>query len=111
MANYLPWIILLVVAAYQEVRLILARAEFDMERKRWEGERDRLLDRIQAQSPDVLPRVHAKAMADEALAERREARGSERRGGDTDIAGAPMPPSESSIAGARMTFEDVVSNL
>ena len=105
----LPWIILLIVAAYMECRLILAQSAFDMERKRWEGERDRLLDRIQAQSPDVLPRVHAKAAADERLVREREARLRGPR--DTHVAGGPMPPSETSIAGARMTFEDVVSNL
>ena len=104
----LPWIILLIVVAYQEVRLILARAEFDMERKRWEGERDRLLDRIQAQSPDVLPRVHAKAAADERLVREREARF--RGPGESHVAGGPLPPSESSIAGARMSFEDLVSD-
>jgi len=105
---YLPWIILIIVAAYLRIDYFLAQSQFDMERKRWEGERDRLLDRIQAQTPDVLPRVHAKAAADERLAQQREER---RRGpGDTHVAGGPLPPSESSIAGARMIFEGLVSD-
>jgi len=86
-----------VMWAWAEARGVLAAQRAD-------ARETKLLDRIQAQSPRVLERVHANEMAQTRERERRPARES-----DTHYARVILPPGEETIAMARQTFEELVT--
>jgi len=92
------------LAAIGGVLAVYFRAEHILERDQWRQERTNLLNRIQAQSPGVLERVHANDVATNRERDRRPARES-----DTHYTGVVLPPGEETIAMARQTFEELVT--